>query len=187
MTFHCGYPGSYNSLTQQAGRAGRDKLTNKPSFSVIVCFNSPAEQHLWQNPRSLLTNNKLRPSSLPMNASIVQGHLLCASEESPLTGSHPACILYGDNSSCLQSDKTLFGGDPLYDEIIEKLMVQGSLVANKFSTASSVAFDVFSAHPVRFIRDVSFSIFFRTNSPLLRARFISSLQMEPGRMYLYGR
>lgn len=43
LTLHCGFPGSYASLMQQAGRAGRGANTGT-SFAIMVCFSSPSEQ-----------------------------------------------------------------------------------------------------------------------------------------------
>ncbi len=119
LTLHCGYPGSYTSLMQQAGRAGRGG-NSRPSFSISVCFNSPSEQYLWRNPKALLgrsdaitttsssfTASNVDNNHIPMNVSsvvqdhnipldvtsIVQDHLLCAAAEFPLVGSHPVSYL----------------------------------------------------------------------------------------------
>ena len=142
-------------MTQQAGRAGRDKLTNKPSFSITVCFNSPAEQYLWTHPKSLLTHNKLRPSSLPITPSLIQGHLLCAAEESPLTGTFPASLVYGASISCLQTDHLLFGGDTVYDDALDKLQRKGSLVISPFVHTNASEFSVYRAHSVGFSNTVT--------------------------------
>jgi len=119
LTLHCGYPGSYTSLMQQAGRAGRGG-NSRPSFSISVCFNSPSEQYLWKNPKALLGRSDATSSisssfaasnfddsntpvnvpcfvqdhSIPLDViSIVQDHLLCAAAEFPLVGSHNVSYL----------------------------------------------------------------------------------------------
>jgi DEAD/DEAH box helicase domain-containing protein len=119
LTLHCGYPGSYTSLMQQAGRAGRGG-NSRPSFSISVCFNSPSEQYLWKNPKALLgrsdassaisssfpvsnfdgsnipvhVTSVVQDHSIPLDVtSIVQDHLLCAAAEFPLVGSHTVAYL----------------------------------------------------------------------------------------------
>ena len=94
VTLHCGYPTSFASLLQQAGRAGRGKVRlNVPSLAIMVCFNSPAEQHLWRHPTHLLSKRLTASVSMPVNVGLVQGHLLCAGAEYPLTGEHRVTIL----------------------------------------------------------------------------------------------
>jgi DEAD/DEAH box helicase domain-containing protein len=99
LTLHCGYPSSYTSLLQQAGRAGRGKDKSRldvPSLSIVVCFNSPSEQHIWRRPRSLLGKGFSAPNIIPFTGGLVQGHLLCASDEFPLTGTHPVTVILGE-------------------------------------------------------------------------------------------
>jgi DEAD/DEAH box helicase domain-containing protein len=130
LTLHCGYPGSKSSLLQQAGRSGRG--TGMPSCSVVVSFSSPSEQALWKAPTNVLkTGVDVRPS-LPISGRVLQGHLLCAGEEFPLTDDRPvSCLLNetaGDGSFC-PPDKALFG-DEAYQDGVEQL-IQKSLMRNK--------------------------------------------------------
>ena len=77
LTLHTGYPGSISSLLQQSGRAGRGKFgQNVPSCAIMVCFSSPSEQYIWKNPKSLMSRGVDAPPTLPINATVMQGHLL---------------------------------------------------------------------------------------------------------------
>ena len=82
LTLHTGYPGSISALLQQAGRAGRGGKnvfeTSRPSASIMIAFSSPSEQYIWKHPQSLLSRGVNAEPSLPINASVSQGHLLCA-------------------------------------------------------------------------------------------------------------
>jgi len=122
LTLHCGYPGSISSLMQQSGRAGRG---GKPSASVMVCFSSPSEQHFWRFPKTLLTNGLDAPPAVPVNAGLLQNHLLCAGKEYPLVGENSITkLLTSERKKPLQSkmiDRALFAG-ALYDECIDKLL-----------------------------------------------------------------
>lgn len=130
LTLHCGYPGSFNSLLQQAGRAGRGTNTDRPSFAVMICFNSPAEQYLWSHPCGLLSRGLLPSLSIPLDVPIVQGHLLCAAFESPLLGSLSAPYLldYRWASTCsIKSDQNLFGEANVYNNCIKNLIKRGCI------------------------------------------------------------
>lgn len=145
LTLHCGYPGSIHSLLQQSGRGGRGNgsLSDKEfasSFSIIVCFNSPAEQHMWRNPSSILFRNERTSSrreiendsssSLLLNSGILRGHLLCASSEFPLTGADSVRVLTGQASNNIQagnnpsymSDHDLFGSSDTYTHALQNLL-----------------------------------------------------------------
>lgn len=90
LTLHTGYPGSISSLLQQSGRAGREKSgLSESSCAIMVCFSSPSEQYIWKNPTCLLSRGVDAHPSLPINDTVLHGHLLCAGEEFPLTGDKP--------------------------------------------------------------------------------------------------
>lgn len=130
-TLHCGYPGSTSSLMQQAGRAGRG---GKPSASIMVCFSSPSEQHFWRFPKTLLTNGLDAPPAVPVNAGLLQNHLLCAGEEYSLVGENSiTTLLTSERREPVRSqivDRDLFSG-ALYDECIEKLLQDRLMTAGK--------------------------------------------------------
>ena len=75
---HLGFPRSFSSLWQQAGRAGR---SGRPSLSILVCHDSPVDQFFARNPTVLL-NSPHEPATLnPDNIHVLRGHLLCAAME----------------------------------------------------------------------------------------------------------
>lgn len=148
LTLHCGYPSTYASLLQQAGRSGRgaDRLET-PSCAVVVCFNSPSEQHFWRHPASLLAKGVLSPHSIPINGGLVQSHLLCASEEFPSTVDRPVtCLLDGEGTSALLSDEDLFGGQDVYKEASEALASSRSVVEERVTAPSGCSVPVYKAH-----------------------------------------
>ena len=174
LTLHVGYPGSISSLLQQAGRGGRGG-TETPSLAVTVIFGSPAEQHLWKNPASLLSRGITSQRSFPINAGVVSGHLLCASKEFPLTGTFPATILRSsDSGDCdnnqphLLSDVDLFGSEEIYTEALTKLCSSGSVRKFQPSVASGGTIQAFKASAfiekpamrvsIRSVEPISFSI-----------------------------
>ena len=147
LTLHCGYPSSYASLLQQAGRAGRGYSTGgSSSCAVVVCFNSPTEQHLWRNPKALLGKGVVAPPSLPINGGLLQGHLVCASSEFPLGGDLPVTsTLQSHESGFVLNDHALFGGQEAYEDAIEELKSSGSVVREIVATGISYV-PVFRAH-----------------------------------------
>jgi DEAD/DEAH box helicase domain-containing protein len=170
LTLHCGYPGSFTSLMQQAGRAGRGG-NSRPSFSISICFNSPSEQYLWRNPKALLGRSDVTTStissstisSIPMDAiSVVQDHLLCAAAEFPLVGSHPVtCFFSHENSSSYErsqndnlfmTDHSLFGFADIYEKGVKRLCEKGALCKNSVVPGILVdGIDTYSAHLVSFV------------------------------------
>ena len=81
VTLHLGFPRSFSSLWQQAGRAGR---SGRSSLSILVCHDSPVDQFFCRNPAVLL-GSPPEPATLnPDNIHVLRGHLLCAAKEIPL-------------------------------------------------------------------------------------------------------
>lgn len=152
LTLHCGYPGSLASLLQQAGRAGRGANHTQPSFAIMVCFNSPCEQHIWRYPKRLMGRGLLSPPCIPLNQGLVEGHLLCAADEFPLCGSAPIeYSLLGIDEKDKSVNKAipdcdLFGGKILYEESIENLIDRGLIRKEKIQENSSIP--MYSKHPV---------------------------------------
>lgn len=130
LTLHCGYPGSRNSLLQQAGRSGRG--TGLPSISILISFSSPAEQYLWKVPSNILKNGVNVNPALP-TSSVLQGHLLCAGEEFPLTGDKSVSCLLNEIQSgenYFPADQAIFGSIEEYNEGIT-LLTEKSLLRDK--------------------------------------------------------
>lgn len=173
LTLHCGYPTSYASLLQQAGRAGRGAgRLDQPSLSIVICFNSPAEQHMWRKPDILLARELSSPHSVPIRGGVIQGHLLCAGEECPVVADRSASILIfngEDTTKVMPTDRELFGST-IFDEAIDELTCSNSLIAEELPGASVANQAVISYRPrpsfrrawtqfsIRSIEPISFSI-----------------------------
>jgi DEAD/DEAH box helicase domain-containing protein len=143
LTLHCGFPSSHASLLQQAGRAGRGKVQlDRASLAIVVCFNAPVDQHLWRHPKSLLSLGVSAPLSMPIYAGLVQGHLLCAGAEFPLTGDVSVATVQSvapmdeESKKNLLSDNDLFGSREVYDEAFDTLLTTGSFVREQVATTS---------------------------------------------------
>jgi DEAD/DEAH box helicase domain-containing protein len=150
LTLHCGYPSNYASLLQQAGRGGRGKdRLNVPSCAVIVCFGSPLEQHLWKNPKSVLEKGAIAKHTIPLSSGLIQGHLLCASEEFPLTGRHPISAVFSEDSIPVRPDHDLLGGEELYEEALADLASNSrDLLSEQIGLpASNAKLTVYRARP----------------------------------------
>ena len=169
-----GYPGSIASLLQQSGRAGRGKVgQNVASCAIMVCFSSPSEQYIWKNPQSLLSKAGVdAPSALPINGTVMQGHLLCAGEEFGLTGERPvSCLLNESKSRSFPKDCEILGPCPnIYKDNVEYLVKKGLLSCKQVDVASSYqaitksnavdSISVYSTHPVSRL-SVYYCIFFQ--------------------------
>jgi DEAD/DEAH box helicase domain-containing protein len=76
-----GYPGTVNSVWQQAGRAGRG---TRPALVVVMGFENPLDRYFMSRPRELLTRPHEHAIIDPRNPNILVRHLMCASAEFPL-------------------------------------------------------------------------------------------------------
>lgn len=150
LTLHCGYPSSYASLLQQAGRAGRGKVRlDRASCAVVVCFNSPSEQHMWRNPTAILGKGATTKHTIPVTSGLVQGHLLCAGEEFPLTGGLPVTAILSGTGNSLLSDQELFGGIDVYNSAMKELCSNTLSVSEEqvsVADSSGTRITVYRAH-----------------------------------------
>lgn len=76
-----GYPGTVNSVWQQAGRAGRG---TRPALIVMMGFENPLDRYFMSRPKELLTRPHEHAIIDPGNPEILVRHLMCAASEFPL-------------------------------------------------------------------------------------------------------
>ena len=85
-----GWPGTWASLWQQAGRAGR---AGRHAVAVFIARDDPLDAYLLHHPATLL-HHPLEPAVLdPANPYVLSPHLAAAAAELPLTG--PDLDLFG--------------------------------------------------------------------------------------------
>lgn len=78
-----GWPGTWASLWQQAGRAGR---AGRHAVAVFIARDDPLDAFLLHHPDTLL-HHPLEPAVLdPANPYVLSPHLVAAAAELPLTG-----------------------------------------------------------------------------------------------------
>lgn len=148
LTLHCGYPGSQNSLLQQSGRAGRGKGQLRPSCAIMITFSAASDQFVWRKPSSLLSRGIDAPPT-SISESVMSGHLLCAADEFPLTGTLPITCLLNDTDATFASDETIMGEG--YQDTVEFLFQKGLLSKKKVNTMKDGAvmtIPVYSTHPI---------------------------------------
>jgi DEAD/DEAH box helicase domain-containing protein len=135
-----GFPRSFSSLWQQAGRAGR---SGRLSLSILICHDCPVDQFFVRHP-SVLLHSSSEPATLnPDNIHILRGHLLCAAKEIPLNSE------LGDTATAgafAMSDMQLWGEK--YLETATSLLETKDLIATAaYTQCSSSKSDPFYVHP----------------------------------------
>ncbi|MCL2441861.1 MAG: DEAD/DEAH box helicase [Treponema sp.] len=95
-----GFPGSFNSFWQQAGRAGRRGGT---SVSVFIATNSPIDQFIMNDPDWFFRKSAEEAHIDPDNPYILTDHVKCACFELPFTDEE----LKIDNEECVYGDNTI--------------------------------------------------------------------------------
>ena len=81
VTLHLGFPGSYASFKQQAGRAGRREQT---SLGIFVAWDGPLDQYFVRHPDRLFGGVVEDLCVDPTNQVLLEQHLMCAAAEIPL-------------------------------------------------------------------------------------------------------
>lgn len=81
VSVHMGFPGTFSSLWQQAGRAGR---SGRPSLSIIICFECALDQYFSRNPDVLLRSEYESAILDVDNIHVLRSHIACAAKEVPL-------------------------------------------------------------------------------------------------------
>lgn len=76
-----GFPGTFASIWQQSGRAGRG---HDGSLTIFVAYNDPIDQYLVRHPDYFLGRAPEGAAVDPDNPYILAGHLACAAFELPL-------------------------------------------------------------------------------------------------------
>jgi DEAD/DEAH box helicase domain-containing protein len=103
-----GFPGTFASVYQQSGRAGRG---HHASLSLFVAYDDPIDQYLVRHPDYFLGASPEAAAIDPGNPYILAGHLACAAFELPLA----------------PEDEELFG--PLASGVREALAAENQLTA----------------------------------------------------------
>jgi DEAD/DEAH box helicase domain-containing protein len=99
-----GWPGTWASLWQQAGRAGR---AGQPATAVFIARDDPLDSYLVHHPDTLL-RHPVEPAVLdPGNPYVLGPHLAAAAAELPLT--NPDLELFGPSAAAAVNDLTAAG------------------------------------------------------------------------------
>jgi len=121
ITLQLGFPGSFSSLWQQAGRAGR---SGRPSLSILVFWDGPVDQYFARQPDKLLRSPAEAVILGIDNPHVIRGHLLCAA--------HEECLNSNKLSINNCEDMKLWGIS--YFDLVNDLSSSGHLRAARSTT-----------------------------------------------------
>lgn len=106
VTLHLGFPGSYASFKQQAGRAGRREQT---SLGIFVAWDGPLDQYFVRHPEKLFGGSVEDLCVDPTNEVLLEQHLMCAAAEIPLDA-HGSDVEYFTAAARQASEKLIGKG-----------------------------------------------------------------------------
>ena len=78
----CGFPGTFASLWQQAGRAGR---AGADALAILVARPEPLDAYLCEHPEAVFGQRADAPVLHPDLPAVLKPHLAAAAQEKPLT------------------------------------------------------------------------------------------------------
>ncbi len=113
-----GYPGTISSFHQRAGRAGR---STRESIVIQALYDNPLDTYLLANPHYLFKEPSEQAVISLGNEQIMTNHVLCASEELPLS----------------KEDQKWFG--PEYEKVVSRLIGERFIKPHPGSTSSQLS------------------------------------------------
>ena len=170
-----GWPGTWASLWQQAGRAGR---AGRPATAVFIARDDPLDTYLIHHPDTLL-HHALEPAVLdPANPYVLGPHLGAAAAELPLT----------------EADLCMFG--PAAEEAVEALTKAGELrkrqsgwhPARRDHPARRISLRGGQGRPVRVVEETTGRLVGTMDEPSAH-RFVhdGAVYLHQGETYLVGK
>lgn len=137
-TLHLGFPGSFASLWQQAGRSGRRE---RPSLAVYVAFQGPLDQYFMKFPKKLFHGPIECCHIDAQNQQVLKQHLVCAALEHPLSLLHDEKYFGSSLSDVLMSlkNKGDLSFDPSRDSFARIWSYIGHEVCNLFKHLGLIA------------------------------------------------
>ncbi len=93
-----GFPGSFSSFWQQAGRSGRRQTA---SVAVFIASSSPLDQFIMSNPEYFFSRPQETAHIDPDNPYVLADHLKCAAFELPFTDTERALFPPDETSDIL--------------------------------------------------------------------------------------
>jgi DEAD/DEAH box helicase domain-containing protein len=166
-TILTGYPGSFASTWQQAGRSGR---RGERALTVLVAQDDPLDQYLMRNPSMFFGKPSEAVRISPTNPFVLKPHLLCAAYEAPLTP---------EDADLFNTDITVEADELVGDGIMHKS-------GDKWHLEPEVDFPAQSVN-IRSTSSDFFTLVDRGSGAILETVQAASafLQLHPGAVYLH--